>query len=98
MFISATLGGILDRAIEAEDKKHGDVLRLVLLLYLVLVYFFGNFFFGFSDSLILVLYTIYTLPSYYSPFHMDKHALIHTDTNTNDVRWTILNVKSIHVG
>ncbi|GFZ07414.1 Galactosyltransferase family protein [Actinidia rufa] len=25
---SATLGGILDRAIEAEDKKHGDVLRL----------------------------------------------------------------------
>ncbi|KAA8524635.1 hypothetical protein F0562_011058 [Nyssa sinensis] len=25
---SATLGGILDRAIEAEDKKHGDFLRL----------------------------------------------------------------------
>ncbi|KAL2464879.1 putative beta-1 [Abeliophyllum distichum] len=25
---SATLGGILDRAIEAEDKKHGDILRL----------------------------------------------------------------------
>ncbi|CAA2969055.1 probable beta-1,3-galactosyltransferase 2 [Olea europaea subsp. europaea] len=25
---SATLGGILDRAIAAEDKKHGDILRL----------------------------------------------------------------------
>ncbi|CAA3029528.1 probable beta-1,3-galactosyltransferase 2 isoform X1 [Olea europaea subsp. europaea] len=25
---SATLGGILDRAIEAENKKHGDILRL----------------------------------------------------------------------
>ncbi|GFY97500.1 Galactosyltransferase family protein [Actinidia rufa] len=25
---SATVGGILDRAIEAEDKKHGDLLRL----------------------------------------------------------------------
>ncbi|KAL0306879.1 UNVERIFIED_CONTAM: putative beta-1,3-galactosyltransferase 2 [Sesamum radiatum] len=25
---SATLGGILDRAIEAEDQKHGDILRL----------------------------------------------------------------------
>ncbi|XP_068476934.1 probable beta-1,3-galactosyltransferase 3 isoform X2 [Phaseolus vulgaris] len=25
---SATSGGILDRAIEAEDKKHGDFLRL----------------------------------------------------------------------
>ncbi|CAA0816060.1 Probable beta-1-3-galactosyltransferase 2 [Striga hermonthica] len=25
---SATLGGILDRAIEAEDKKHGDIMRL----------------------------------------------------------------------
>ncbi|EYU34029.1 hypothetical protein ABFS82_13G015100 [Erythranthe guttata] len=25
---SATLGGILDRAIEAEDRKHGDLLRL----------------------------------------------------------------------
>ncbi|KAA8526512.1 hypothetical protein F0562_008285 [Nyssa sinensis] len=25
---SATLGGILDRTIEAEDKKHGDILRL----------------------------------------------------------------------
>ncbi|PIM97531.1 Galactosyltransferase [Handroanthus impetiginosus] len=24
----ATLGGILDRAIEAEDKKHGDIMRL----------------------------------------------------------------------
>lgn len=28
-FFSATSGGILDRAIEAEDKKHGDFLRLV---------------------------------------------------------------------
>ncbi|KAM7250536.1 hypothetical protein ACFE04_022419 [Oxalis oulophora] len=27
---SATSGGILDRAIEAEDQKHGDFLRLVL--------------------------------------------------------------------
>ncbi|KAK3003906.1 hypothetical protein RJ639_018642 [Escallonia herrerae] len=25
---SATLGGILDRAVEAEDRKHGDILRL----------------------------------------------------------------------
>ncbi|KAA3467469.1 putative beta-1,3-galactosyltransferase 4 [Gossypium australe] len=25
---SATSGGILDRAIEAEDRKHGDILRL----------------------------------------------------------------------
>ncbi|KAL8474293.1 hypothetical protein ACS0TY_030938 [Phlomoides rotata] len=25
---SATLGGILDRAIEAEDQKHGDIMRL----------------------------------------------------------------------
>ncbi|XP_062091873.1 uncharacterized protein LOC133797816 [Humulus lupulus] len=24
----ATSGGILDRAVEAEDKKHGDILRL----------------------------------------------------------------------
>lgn len=31
MFISSsTPGGILDRAIEAEDKRHGDFLRLVL--------------------------------------------------------------------
>lgn len=29
--ISATVGGILDRAIEAEDRKHGDLLRLVML-------------------------------------------------------------------
>lgn len=28
---SATSGGILDRAIEAEDKRHGDFLRLVML-------------------------------------------------------------------
>ncbi|KAI8551949.1 hypothetical protein RHMOL_Rhmol06G0226500 [Rhododendron molle] len=28
---SATVGGILDRAIEAEDRKHGDLLRLVML-------------------------------------------------------------------
>jgi hypothetical protein len=28
---SATSGGILDRAVEAEDKKHGDLLRLVVL-------------------------------------------------------------------
>ena len=33
---SATSGGILDRAIEAEDKKHGDFLRLVTILYFVL--------------------------------------------------------------
>lgn len=33
---SATSGGILDRAIEAEDKKHGDFLRLVMVLYLLL--------------------------------------------------------------
>ncbi|KAL0320806.1 UNVERIFIED_CONTAM: putative beta-1,3-galactosyltransferase 2 [Sesamum radiatum] len=32
---SATSGGILDRAIEAEDKKHGDFLRLVSLLILL---------------------------------------------------------------
>lgn len=32
---SATSGGILDRAIEAEDKKHGDFLRLVIISYLV---------------------------------------------------------------
>lgn len=29
---SATSGGILDRAIEAEDKKHGDFMRLVILV------------------------------------------------------------------
>lgn len=29
IFYSATAGGILDRAIEAEDRKHGDFLRLV---------------------------------------------------------------------
>lgn len=29
LMISATSGGILDRAIEAEDRKHGDFLRLV---------------------------------------------------------------------
>ena len=29
-FSSATSGGILDRAIEAEDRKHGDFLRLVM--------------------------------------------------------------------
>ncbi|KAK6157300.1 hypothetical protein DH2020_011548 [Rehmannia glutinosa] len=28
MLHSATLGGILDRAIEAEDQKHGDIMRL----------------------------------------------------------------------
>lgn len=33
---SATSGGILDRAIEAEDQKHGDLLRLVILSWLVL--------------------------------------------------------------
>ncbi|XP_028061790.1 uncharacterized protein LOC114265221 [Camellia sinensis] len=27
-FLSHTVGGILDRAIEVEDKKHGDLLRL----------------------------------------------------------------------
>lgn len=27
---SATVGGILDRAIEAENKKHGDFMRLVI--------------------------------------------------------------------
>lgn len=31
---SATSGGILDRAVEAEDKKHGDLLRLVVLFSL----------------------------------------------------------------
>lgn len=29
---SATPGGILDRAIQAEESKHGDFLRLVRLL------------------------------------------------------------------
>lgn len=33
---SATAGGILDRSIEAEDKKHGDFMRLVF-------YFFFSF-------------------------------------------------------
>jgi hypothetical protein len=30
MFDSATSGGILDKAIDAEDRKHGDFLRLVI--------------------------------------------------------------------
>ncbi|KAH9744757.1 putative beta-1,3-galactosyltransferase 2 [Citrus sinensis] len=30
---SATSGGILDRAIEAEDRKHGDFMRLVIPVY-----------------------------------------------------------------
>lgn len=34
---SATSGGILDRAIEAEDRKHGDFLRLVRLLCPILL-------------------------------------------------------------
>lgn len=29
MSCSATSGGILDRAIEAEDREHGDIMRLV---------------------------------------------------------------------
>jgi hypothetical protein len=29
IFDSATSGGILDKAIDAEDRKHGDFLRLV---------------------------------------------------------------------
>lgn len=33
LVISATSGGILDRAIEAEDKKHGDFLRLVFAFF-----------------------------------------------------------------
>lgn len=33
---SATSGGILDRAVEAEDRKHGDLLRLVIISYFVL--------------------------------------------------------------
>lgn len=38
---SATSGGILDRAIEAEDKKHGDFLRLVFAFcFLVILYIF----------------------------------------------------------
>lgn len=28
---SATSGGILDRAVEAEDRKHGDIMKLVML-------------------------------------------------------------------
>ena len=35
-FTSATSGGILDRAIEAEDRKHGDFLRLVMILFVLL--------------------------------------------------------------
>lgn len=35
---SATSGGILDRAIEAEDKKHGDFLRLVSFIILPFLY------------------------------------------------------------
>lgn len=30
--LSATSGGILDRAVAAEDRKHGDILRLVIIL------------------------------------------------------------------
>lgn len=51
---SATSGGILDRAVEAEDKKHGDILRLVkplsfqlvqLVFYLTAqqIYYVGTF-------------------------------------------------------
>jgi hypothetical protein len=35
-FSSATNGGILDRAIEAEDSKHGDFLRLVKIICITL--------------------------------------------------------------
>ena len=31
-FTSATSGGILDKAIDAEEKMHGDFLRLVMFL------------------------------------------------------------------
>lgn len=37
---SATSGGILDRAIEAEERKHGDFLRLVRLLLVMLMVFY----------------------------------------------------------
>lgn len=33
LVISATPGGILDKAIEAEDKMHGDFLRLVIIVF-----------------------------------------------------------------
>lgn len=39
---SATAGGILDRAIEAEDKKHGDFLRLVMIFFFLAILFDQN--------------------------------------------------------
>lgn len=35
MMPSATAGGVLDRAIDAEDAQHNDFFRLVSLLFLV---------------------------------------------------------------
>jgi hypothetical protein len=39
MLCSAIAGGIIDRAIEAEDRKHGDFMKIVscLLLYCLLI-------------------------------------------------------------
>ena len=37
---SSTSGGILDKAIEAEERMHGDFLRLVMLLSCSFMYAF----------------------------------------------------------
>lgn len=38
-FSSATSGGILDKAIEAEENQHGDFLRLVMSMFSGLLLF-----------------------------------------------------------
>lgn len=42
MPFSAISGGIVDRAIEAEDRKHGDFMRIVSYLFNWLLILHGN--------------------------------------------------------
>lgn len=53
---SASSGGILDRTIEAEDKKHGDLLRLVLPFCLASISYLPHL----SDP-ITTIWTVYHL-------------------------------------
>lgn len=71
MFCSAISGGIVDRAIEAEDRKHGDFMRIVSLLLKCLLVSHG------SDNVIIVTsFTrmLFCLPIYCGCNFMQDHV------------------------
>lgn len=86
---SASSGGILDRTIEAEDKKHGDLLRLVLPFCLASISYLPHL----SDP-ITTIWTVYHLTTL-TISH--SKALLHPQTPTWDFNPQCSSIELIYV-